>query len=31
VARDLRSAGRVEQLDLLDAGADAPLTVDVEL
>ena len=31
VARDLQSAGRIEQLDLLDAGADAPLTVDVQL
>ncbi|HKA68638.1 MAG TPA: valine--tRNA ligase [Actinomycetes bacterium] len=29
--RDLRSAGRIEQLDLLDVGADAPLTVDVTL
>ncbi|HKE50105.1 MAG TPA: valine--tRNA ligase, partial [Actinomycetes bacterium] len=29
--RDLRSAGRIEQLDLLDAGADAPLTVEVTL
>ncbi len=31
VSRDLQAAGRVEQLDLLDAGTDAPLTVAVTL
>jgi valyl-tRNA synthetase len=30
-ARDLQAAGRIEQLDLLDAGADALLTVEVTL
>jgi valyl-tRNA synthetase len=29
--RDLRSSGRIAQLDLLDAGLDAPLEVDVSL
>jgi valyl-tRNA synthetase len=30
-ARDLQAAGRIEQLDLLDAGAGALLTVEVTL